>query len=35
MVLILTEGKDDNASGIGRAELLRELRGQQYESCSK
>ncbi|MCA2212027.1 substrate-binding domain-containing protein [Jidongwangia harbinensis] len=27
MVLILTDGKDDNASGITRAELLRELRG--------
>jgi len=27
MVLILTDGKDDNASGIGRAELLRQLRG--------
>jgi hypothetical protein len=27
MVLILTDGKDDNASGISRADLLRELRG--------
>jgi hypothetical protein len=27
MVLILTDGKDDNASGISRAELLRGLRG--------
>lgn len=25
LVLVLTDGKDDNASGIGRAELLREL----------
>jgi hypothetical protein len=25
MVLILTDGKDDNASGISRGELLREL----------
>ncbi|BCL16703.1 substrate-binding domain-containing protein [Micromonospora sagamiensis] len=27
MVLVLTDGKDDNASGISRAELLRELAG--------
>jgi hypothetical protein len=27
MVLILTDGKDDNGSGISRAELLRDLRG--------
>ena len=27
MVLILTDGTDDNGSGISRAELLRELRG--------
>jgi hypothetical protein len=27
MVLILTDGKDDNASGISRADLLRELGG--------
>jgi Mg-chelatase subunit ChlD len=25
LVLVLTDGKDDNASGIGRAKLLREL----------